>query len=401
MGRSAAEEMDRLQLSDEDTEDLWDSPSKRGTHKKFTPRQSDEPPAAEPRQSHDAGKTLFDQQDAREAALRNELQSVRNINEVLEGLLGSIDRAKGNMETVSKTVTSASTLLNTWTRILSQTEHNQRLILNRNWQGATQDVADMENEAIQRQQAAERREQVLQQQREAAARKAEEDALRRTQSTRGARGTTRGTVRSTGLGRTPSVSTSRTGATRGSSTVPTRRPTSGIAHDSPETERALSPPQPDTRGKSPNLRSPRASADLPSPSQFGGGRYGNTGFGRDVEAGHVSLGAFETSLPIRMDVEAALAYLLLPPAGGVFLLLTEHKSDYVRFHAWQSSMLFAVIFILHLMFAWSSFLSWTLFAADLALIGYLSLRAYRDVDTLDHYEVPFFGRLADSFVDDE
>lgn len=25
-----------------------------------------------------------------------------------------------------------------------------------------------------------------------------------------------------------------------------------------------------------------------------------------------------------------LAYLLLPPAGGVFLLVVEHKSDYVR-----------------------------------------------------------------------
>lgn len=99
--------------------------------------------------------------------------------------------------------------------------------------------------------------------------------------------------------------------------------------ESPEIERALSPPHPDTRIKSPNLRSPRASADLPSPSHFGGG-HGNTGFGRDVEGGHVSLGAFETSLPIRMDIEAALAYLLLPPAGGVFLLLAEHKSDYVR-----------------------------------------------------------------------
>jgi uncharacterized membrane protein len=32
-----------------------------------------------------------------------------------------------------------------------------------------------------------------------------------------------------------------------------------------------------------------------------------------------------------MDIEAALAYLLLPPAGGVFLLLAEHKSDYVRY----------------------------------------------------------------------
>lgn len=99
--------------------------------------------------------------------------------------------------------------------------------------------------------------------------------------------------------------------------------------ESPEIERALSPPPLDNRIKPPHLRSPRASADLPSPRHFGG--IGNTGFGRDVEGGHVSLGAFETSLPIRMDVEAMLAYLLLPPAGGVFLLLTEHRSDYVRY----------------------------------------------------------------------
>lgn len=246
MARSTAEEMDRLQLSDEDTEDLWDSPSKRGTHKKFNPRSSDEIPAPEPRQPRDGGETLFDRQEAREAALHNELQTVRKINEVIEGLLGSIDRAKGNMDvsslfyhtgtilivilqTVSRTVTSASTLLNTWTRILSQTEHNQRLILNRNWHGATQNLADMETEETQRRQAAERREQALLQQREAAARKAEEEAQRRALSTRGARGTSRGTVRSTGLGRTPSVSTSRTGATRGASTTTTRRPISGIA----------------------------------------------------------------------------------------------------------------------------------------------------------------------------
>lgn len=40
---------------------------------------------------------------------------------------------------------------------------------------------------------------------------------------------------------------------------------------------------------------------------------------------------FETSLPIRLDYEACLAYLLLPPAGGVLLLVLEHKSDYVRY----------------------------------------------------------------------
>lgn len=54
---------------------------------------------------------------------------------------------------------------------------------------------------------------------------------------------------------------------------------------------------------------------------------------------------FETRLGLRMDYEACLAYLLLPPAGGVLLLMLEHRSDYVRFHAWQSSLLFSFIFV--------------------------------------------------------
>ncbi|KAE8353307.1 hypothetical protein BDV28DRAFT_133361 [Aspergillus coremiiformis] len=186
--------------------------------------------------------------------------------------------------------------------------------------------------------------------------------------------------------------------------------------ESPEVERALSPALGDAnRVQPPIIRSPRGSppvpgltsSALPSPSHFAGADhaeptgFGNNGFGRDVEGGRWNMSAFDTSLPIRMDFEAMLAYLLLPPAGGVLLLLAEHKSDYVRFHAWQSSMLFTVMFIIHLLFAWSSFLSWTLLLCDLAMIGFLSMRAYRDVDTLDHYEVPIFGRLANSFVDDE
>ncbi|KAA8646145.1 hypothetical protein EYZ11_001518 [Aspergillus tanneri] len=237
--RSTAEEMERLQLSDDDSEDLWSSPSKRGrpTESFVNLQASTTPP---PRSSHE-GETLFDRQEAREMALHNELQMVRNINQVIEGLLASLDRAKGNMDTVSRTVDSSSTLLNTWTRILAQTEHNQRLILNRNWQGAVQDVADMENEEVLRQQAAQRRERELQQQKEAAARKAEEEEKRRAQSasTRGSRITaTRGRFGSTGLGRNPSVSYSGTSssatrttssATKGTTTTTTRRPVSGIA----------------------------------------------------------------------------------------------------------------------------------------------------------------------------
>ncbi|GAD99120.1 hypothetical protein PVAR5_7826 [Paecilomyces variotii No. 5] len=444
---SAAEEMDKLQLSEEDTEDLWNSPSKRRakTPRQKTPKNEDgSPDPAQPRN----GETLFDLEETREAALRNELQSVRNINQVIEGLLESLDRAKGNMTTVSRTVNSASTLLNTWTRILSQTEHNQRLILNPNWQGASQDIADMEQEAALKQQEAEKRERELQQRREAAARKAEEEERRRaagTSTTRTTRGTTRGRDPARleeqqeaplWLRESQALEAFHAGLVCRGAAVECEeaRKQSGdwpdlLQHqlscallfngkmnfapyqdESPEIERAMSPALAD-RAKSPGLRSPRASPPalnypggaLPSPNQFAGvgGGHVNGGYERVVENGRLSLGAFETSLPIRLDYEAMLAYLLLPPAGGVFLLLFEHKSDYVRFHAWQSSLLFTAIFLLHLIFSWSSFISWLMFIGDIVLIGFLAMHAYRDVDSLEHYEVPFFGRFANSFVDDE
>ncbi|CAG8977743.1 hypothetical protein HYALB_00012178 [Hymenoscyphus albidus] len=133
----------------------------------------------------------------------------------------------------------------------------------------------------------------------------------------------------------------------------------------------------------------------------GGLAWGGVG-GNDLEGGRMErLGEFETSLPIRLDYEACLAYLLLPPAGGVLLLVVERKSDYVRFHAWQSSLLFSAIFVVHLIFSWSTLVSWILFAVDLLLIGYLTFGAYRDAETLDRCEVPFFGQLASSILDDE
>ena len=79
-----------------------------------------------------------------------------------------------------------------------------------------------------------------------------------------------------------------------------------------------------------------------------------------------------------LDYESMLAYLLLPPAGAVLLLILEHKSDYVRFHAWQSALLFTTLVILHLIFSFSSFLSYTLLVTDLGLISWLAWSAYRD-----------------------
>ncbi|KAJ8105418.1 hypothetical protein OPT61_g10191 [Boeremia exigua] len=168
--------MDDLSLSDSDSDALFDTPAARKNQQRVQDAGAEAEGAA-------AGKARtkeshYSTEEAREAALRRELESVRNVNKVIEGVVESLQKAKDNMGTVSKTVQNASTLLQTWTRILSQTEHNQRLILNPQWQGATQDMQDIEEEEAHRKQAVERRAAEEQARRDAAARKAEEERRR-------------------------------------------------------------------------------------------------------------------------------------------------------------------------------------------------------------------------------
>lgn len=212
---------DRLSLSDSDSDALFDTPAARKNQPPAHDDADDDsaaPGKARPKESH------WSTQEEREAALRRELDSVRNVNKVIEGVVESLQKAKSNMDvrgserfchvrldanvvkTVSRTVNNASTLLQTWTRILSQTEHNQRLILNPQWQGASQDLVDIQEEEAHKQQAAERRAAEEQARREAAARKAEEDR-------RKAEATTKPTARGRGRGgaRPRGASTSSTG----------------------------------------------------------------------------------------------------------------------------------------------------------------------------------------------
>ena len=158
---SMPDNLDSRSLSDaeaDDTGDLFASPSVPTKDRSHLPEHASQrkeqhktSPAA-PLESED------DALAAHEDKLRRELTSLRSMNTVISGITASLEKAKTNMETVSATVQNASTLLTTWTRILSQTEHNQRLILNPAWQGASQDVADVENEEALRQQEKERRE---------------------------------------------------------------------------------------------------------------------------------------------------------------------------------------------------------------------------------------------------
>ncbi|KAL7900202.1 DASH complex subunit Duo1 domain-containing protein [Trichoderma sp. SZMC 28014] len=174
----------------DDTDDLWTSPVKNDPDqpRPKTPKTPRTPrtPRTPPANDHQSEPV------DRDAMLKRELDGVRKINEVIEGVIGTLQRAGGNMESVSRTVSNASTLLNTWTRILSQTEHNQRLILDPTWKGATDDLAEIEAEALRKQQAEARKAAEEQERKEELRRRREEDEQRRklpaSASARGARG---------------------------------------------------------------------------------------------------------------------------------------------------------------------------------------------------------------------
>ena len=227
------ENLDSLSLSDtelDDTEDLFASPSVPSKK----PKAAQTPEAAETQRPAQPPDTEEDTLAAHEASLRRELSSLRTMNQVISGVVESLDKAKRNMDTVSATVNNASTLLTTWTRILSQTEHNQRLILNPNWQGASQDIADGENEEILRRQEKERRREEEIRREEAREREREEEERRR--MTEGATKGSRGRGRGAGRGVRRGVSSGYVGVggqggvrgtARGAATTP-RRVTTGI-----------------------------------------------------------------------------------------------------------------------------------------------------------------------------
>lgn len=84
---------------DDSDVDPFASPDQAATSKIDRPRTP-----ATSKQSSDSD-TTEERAEAREKALRRELEGVRNINEAIEGVIRTLERAKGNMQ-VSNTLTS-------------------------------------------------------------------------------------------------------------------------------------------------------------------------------------------------------------------------------------------------------------------------------------------------------
>lgn len=75
-------------------EDLFASPSAGNEPKpNDDDAQSPERPEATANQN-----ARYDAEEAKEAALRRELEGVRNINQVIEGVIATLDKANGNMD---------------------------------------------------------------------------------------------------------------------------------------------------------------------------------------------------------------------------------------------------------------------------------------------------------------
>lgn len=89
-------DMDALSLSDSDSDALFDTPAARKAKSKARDAAADTADGAA------TGKTRgkeshYSTEEAREAALRKELETVRNVNKVIEGVVESLQKAKDNM----------------------------------------------------------------------------------------------------------------------------------------------------------------------------------------------------------------------------------------------------------------------------------------------------------------
>jgi hypothetical protein len=81
---------------DDIDEDLWKSPSKKDNSSNAS-KGGQTGSSATGTQVH-TGKTKYDDGENKETALRNELQSVRKVNEAIEGVIDNLNKAQSSMK---------------------------------------------------------------------------------------------------------------------------------------------------------------------------------------------------------------------------------------------------------------------------------------------------------------
>ena len=97
----------------------------------------------------------------------------------------------------------------------------------------------------------------------------------------------------------------------------------------------------------------------------------------------------KTSTGLPENIAGLLCYVLGWVSGLVFILI-EQENKFVRFHAMQSIIVFAVLTIL----IWIPFLNWVIWLIGLVLWIVLMVKAYQGTK----YKLPWAGDLAEKWT---
>jgi hypothetical protein len=90
-----------LDLSDSDNDELFDTPAARKTKQKTKQAEDNAEESAAGAKTR-TKESHYTTEEAREVALRRELESIRNVNKVIEGVIESLQKAKDNMAVRNK-----------------------------------------------------------------------------------------------------------------------------------------------------------------------------------------------------------------------------------------------------------------------------------------------------------
>ena len=105
----------------------------------------------------------------------------------------------------------------------------------------------------------------------------------------------------------------------------------------------------------------------------------------------------ETETGIKENVAGLLCYILGWVTGIVFLII-EPKNKFVRFHAFQSIVVFGAYFIVIMIFTWIPFIGWII-AILLWILWFifwilLMYKAYQG----EKYKIPIAGDMAEKWA---
>jgi len=105
----------------------------------------------------------------------------------------------------------------------------------------------------------------------------------------------------------------------------------------------------------------------------------------------------KTSMGLDENVAGLLCYVLGWVSGLVFILL-EQENKFVRFHAFQSIIVFGVLTVASFILGWipiiGGFLGWLISLLGLVLWIVLMVKAYQG----KRYKLPWSGNLAERWV---